>query len=96
MRILFVNHTGQKSGAGISLATLLRNLPGGFERFFLLPKISAIDAMLGADEDRTFHERHLCQFMTTLYVSQLSPLHFLWQLVKIPLAFARVCWLVRR
>ena len=96
MRILFVNHTGQKSGAGISLATLLRNLPGGFERFFLLPKISAIDAMLGADEDRTFHERHLCQFMTTLYVSQLSPLHFLWQLVKIPVALARVCWLVRR
>ena len=52
--------------------------------------------MLGATPERTFHESFLCQFMTTLYVSQLSPLHFLWQLAKIPVVFFRVRSLVRR
>ena len=96
MRVLFVNHTVGKSGAGISLSTLLHHLPDDIEQFFLLPKNSAIDAMLGAKAERTFREGFLCQFMTTLYVPQFSPALFLWHLAKAPVAFARIFWLVRR
>ncbi len=96
MRVLYVNHTLQKSGAGISLSTLLQNLPLDVERFFLVPSGSEIDAMLGAAPDRTFRERHLCQFMTTLYTPQYSPALFAWHLMKIPIALVRIRHLIRR
>jgi glycosyltransferase involved in cell wall biosynthesis len=96
MRVLYVNHTTQKSGAGISLSTLLRNLPAEIEKFFLLPAASAIDALLGAAPAQTFRERHLCQFMTTLYSPQYSPVLLAWHLAKLPLALLRIRHLVRR
>jgi glycosyltransferase involved in cell wall biosynthesis len=96
VRVLYVNHTIQKSGAGISLSTLLRRLPANIDRSFLLPKRSEIDAMLGAIPERTFRERFLCQFMTTLYTPQYPPALFAWHLVKMPMAVARVRQLVRR
>ena len=96
MRVLYVNHTAQKSGAGISLSTLLHHLPADIGKFFLLPAASEIDAMLGAAPGRTYRERHLCQFMTTLYTPPY-PLHLLaWHLVKIPVALWRIRQLVRR
>ena len=96
MRVLYVNHTAQKSGAGISLSTLLRHLPPGIGKFFLIPKASEIDAMLGATPERTYRERHLCQFMTTLYTPQYPPHLLAWHLAKIPVALWRIRRLVRR
>ena len=96
MRLLYINHTTRPSGAGISLSTLLRHLPAEVEKFFLLPRDSAIDALLGAAPERTFRERFLCQFMTTIYSPQYSPLLFAWHLAKVPLALLRVRHLVRR
>jgi len=95
MRVLYVNHTTQKSGAGISLSTLLRNLPPEIEKFFLLPAASQIDSMLGATAERTYRERHLCQFMTTLYTPQYPPHLIAWHLAKIPVAFAHIRHLIR-
>ena len=96
MRVLYVNHTLQKSGAGISLSTLLRNLPPDVEKFFLVPSGSEIDSMLGAAPERTFRERYLCQFMTTLYTPQYPAWLFAWHLVKIPIALVRIRHLIRR
>lgn len=96
MRVLFVNHTTQKSGAGISLSTLLRALPPEIEKFFLLPAASEIDAMLGATPERTYRERHLCQFMTTRYTPPYPPHLLAWHLAKIPRALWRIRELVRR
>ena len=96
MRVLYVNHTLQKSGAGISLSTLLRNLPPDIGKYFLLPAASEIDSMLGAPAERTYRERHLCQFMTTLYTPQYSSLLFAWHLAKVPLAYFRIRRLVKR
>ena len=96
MRVLYVNHTLQKSGAGISLSTLLRNLPPEVEKFFLVPSGSEIDSMLGAAPERTFRERYLCQFMTTLYTPQYPAWLFAWHLVKIPIALVRIRHLIRR
>lgn len=96
MRVLYVNHTLQKSGAGISLSTLLRNLPPDVEKFFLVPSGSEIDVMLRAAPERTFRERYLCQFMTTLYTPQYPAWLFAWHLVKIPIAFVRIRHLIRR
>ena len=96
MRVLYVNHTTQKSGAGISLSTLLRHLPPDLGKFFLLPAASEIDAMLGAAPERTYRERHLCQFMTTLYTPPYPPGLLAWHLAKIPGALWRIRQLVRR
>lgn len=96
MRVLFVNHTAQKSGAGISLATLLQALPARVAKFFLLPAECMIDGMLGAVPEQTYRERRLCQFMTTRYTPQYSALLMAWHLVKLPLAIARMHLLVRR
>ena len=96
MRVLYVNHTTRQSGAGISLSTLLRHLPASVERYFLLPTASGIDALLAAAPERTFRERFLCQFMTTLYTAQYGPALFAWHVAKIPVAFLRIRRLVRR
>lgn len=96
MRVLYINHTSQLSGAGISLSTLLRNLPADIEKYFLLPHTSALDGLLGAGPERTYRERFLCQFMTTIYSPQYSPVLFVWHLAKLPLALLRVRRLVRR
>lgn len=95
-RILYVNHTAHKSGAGISLSTLLRSLPTEIEQFFLVPTASKIDAMLGAGPERTFRERFLCQFMTTLYTQQYPAWLLAWHLAKVPIAVWRIWRLVRR
>ena len=96
LRVLFVNHTAHRSGAGISLSTLLRNLPPSVEKFFLVPTGSTIGEMMGTVPGWTFCERFLCQFMTTLYTPQYPPWLFAWHLAKVPVALWRVCWLVRR
>ena len=96
MRVLYVNHTTQKSGAGISLSTLLRHLPVDIEKFFLVPAQSQIDAPLGARPERTCRERHLCQFMTTLYTPPYPPSLLAWHLAKIPRAIWRIHELIRR
>jgi glycosyltransferase involved in cell wall biosynthesis len=94
MRVLYVNHTGQPSGAGISLATLLRHLPVDVEKFFLLPTGSAVDELLGAGPQQTYHERLLCQFMTTRYTAQYPPWLFAWHFAKLPRAILRIRSLV--
>ena len=52
--------------------------------------------MLGAAPERTFRERFLCQFMTTLYTPQYPAWLFAWHLVKIPIALVRIRHLIRR
>ena len=96
MRVLYVNHTLQKSGAGISLATLLRHLPPDVEKYFLLPARSEINDALGAEPARTFSERFVCQFPVTRYNDPYPASLYAWHLAKIAVAVLRVRQLVRR
>lgn len=96
MRVLYVNHTLQKSGAGISLSTLLHSLPADVEKYFLLPARSEINDALGATTDCTFDERYFCQFPATLYNAPYPPQLYAWHLAKIAVAAVRIRQLVRR
>jgi len=96
VRVLFINHTLQKSGAGISLATLLRHLPERVEKYFVLQKKSEIGGLLGAEEANVFRERFLPQFPTTQYNGAYSILLYAWHFAKALLAFWRVRQLARR
>ena len=96
MNVLYINHTVLKSGAGISLSTLLRHLPAEVRQFFMLRPRCQIAQMLGATPERTFHERWMTEFMTTRYVSAYSPYLFLWHLLKAPLTIFRLARLKRR
>lgn len=95
MRVLYINHTLQKSGAGISLSTLLRHLPAGVEKFFILQKKAEIAGLLGAEEARTFRERFLAHFPTTQYNAPYSPALYGWHFAKSLLAPVRIRQLSR-
>ncbi|MEO8205304.1 MAG: glycosyltransferase family 4 protein [Chthoniobacterales bacterium] len=82
MRILYVNHTKKISGAGLSLSTLIKYLPANIARYFWLPAGSEIDAKLGATPENTFHDRYLCQFMTTLYGDGYTLSLYIWHILK--------------
>lgn len=96
MRVLFINHTIKKSGAGISLGTLVKNLPDAVEPHFLLRKGSEVDEILGVGSRPVVHERFISQTMTTMYGQGLPFPQFAWQLVKAPYSAARVRGLCRR
>lgn len=96
MRVLFINHTIKKSGAGISLGTLVKNLPGDVEPHFLLRKGSEVDGILGVGSRPAVHARFISQTMTTMYGQGLPLPQFLWQLVKAPYSAARVRSLCRK
>lgn len=97
MRILYINHTALKSGAAISLGTLVKNLPAEVIPCFLLRKGSQVDEILGATGDvPRYHARWIAQYLTTLYGKPLPFPQFFWQLVKTPLALTRAGVLARK
>src|SRR6184192_3894613 len=96
MNVLYINHTILKSGAGISLATLVRHLPTQARTFFMLRRKCEIADMLGAVPERTFRERFMAEFMTTHYVGPYPLWLFLWHILKIPVAFLRMRQLKRK
>lgn len=96
MNVLYINHSILRSGAGISLSTLVRHLPAEVRPFFMLRRKCEIDGLLGAAPEQTFRERFMVEFMTTLYVSPYPLWLFLWHLLKTPLAFFRMRQLKRK
>lgn len=96
MNVLYINHTVLKSGAGISLATLLRHLPAEVRPFFILRSRCEIAEMLGAAPERTFLERWMVEFTTTRYVPAYPAWLFLWHLLKTPLVVLRLGQLKKR
>ncbi len=96
MNVLYINHTILKSGAGISLSTLIRYLPKQVRTFFMLRPKCEITGTLGAVSERTFCKRFMVEFMTTVYSQPYPAWLFLWHFVKIPIAFIRVSRLKRR
>ncbi len=96
MNVLYINHTIRKSGAGISLSTLIRHLPAQVRIFFMVRSSCQIDHLLGAAPERTVHERFMVEFMTTLYVPTYPSWLFLWHVLKIPVAILRMRQLKRK
>lgn len=96
MRVLFINHTAKKSGAGISLGTLVRNFSAAVQPHFLLRRGSEVDEILGVGDHPAMHVRFISQTMTTMYGQGLPFWQFAWQLVKAPYSAARVWALCRR
>ncbi len=92
-RVLFVNHTLSKSGASISLGTLIDALLEEVEPVLLLRTRSVVDQVLGSERFRTYHARYLSQFLATTYSGTLPLPVFVWQLIKAPFAAVRVVWL---
>ena len=97
MRVLYVNHTILKSGAAISLGTLVENLVPDVSPCFLLRKGSRVDEVLGVTREAPRHyARLVAQYLTTMYGEGLPFPQFLWQLAKSPLAAVRSGWLARK
>src|ERR1700720_684431 len=96
MNVFYINHTILKSGAAISLSTLVRRLPTQVRAFFMIRTKCEIADMLGAAPERTFRERFMVEFMTTLYVSPYPLWLFFWHVLKIPVAFLRMRQLKRK
>ena len=97
MRILYINHTILKSGAAISLGTLVKNLGQRVSPCFLLRKGSQVDEILGVtDTAPCHHARWVAQYLTTMYGKRLPFSRFCWQLIKSPLAIVRAGLLARR
>ena len=96
MNILYVNHTIRRSGAAISLGTLIRHLSKAIHPHYLLRKGSEVDEVLAVGSRPAVHARFLSQFMTTLYGQGLPRHQFLWQLVKVPWVILRILRLCRR
>jgi len=94
LRVLYINHTILKSGAAISLGTLLKALADKVVPCFLLRKGSQVDQILGvSDQTPRHYARWVAQCLTTMYGAALPLPQFCWQLVKTPLAATRAGWL---
>lgn len=96
MKVLYINHTIQKSGAAISLGTLIRHLLPSVQPYFLLRQGSEVDEIVGAQGQPSIHARFIAQVMTTMYAPGLPFPQFLWQLLKAPFCAYRAAWLARR
>ncbi|MCC7517939.1 MAG: glycosyltransferase family 4 protein [Verrucomicrobiae bacterium] len=89
MRILYVNHTQQPSGATISLGTLLRFLPERAGARVLLRCGAEVAAALGLGAEQVVWERWMPMFPTTLYGRGYGPLLWGWHLAKLAPAGGR-------
>jgi glycosyltransferase involved in cell wall biosynthesis len=96
MNILYVNHTRQLSGAGISLGTLIRHLPMEYSSSFMVPTASTIDGLIGATPDRTVRMKFMPQAMTTTYHAKLPLTKNLWQILKLFPCFVETWRAVRK
>lgn len=95
-RVLYIDHTIYKSGAAISLGTLIRNLSFDIEPYFVLRSGSEVAEIIGAQGKAIYFERWMPQFMTTLRTPQYGPFLFLWHMFKIPLALIKLFFLKRK
>jgi len=95
-RVLYIDHTIYKSGAAISLGTLIRSLSCKIEPYFILRKGSEVEEIIGATGHPIYFERWMPQFMTPVSVPQYSPLLFLWHVAKLPVAFINLFTVVKK
>jgi len=97
MRVLYINHTILKSGAAISLGTLITSLNTAVTPCFLLRKGSTVDEILGATGSRLkFHARWVAFYQTTIYGKPASLFCFFSQIAKTPLAIGRAALISRK
>lgn len=96
LKVLYIDHTIYKSGAAISLGTLIKNLSSWVDSYFILRTYSEVEEIIGAAGRPVYFERFMPQFMTTLYSPQYSPILFGWHVVKIPLAFIKILLIIKK
>ena len=95
-RVLYIDHTINKSGAAISLGALIKSLSSRVEPHFILRTNSEVEEIIGAVGKQTYFERFMPQFMTTLRTPQYSLILFVWHLAKIPMALVKVFFIIRK
>lgn len=96
MKILYANHTNSVSGASISLAGLLSNLPPHIDRYFCLHRKSQLAERFGATRANTYHDALLAMADTTTYGAGM-PWHLrTFHATKAPLASATLAHLKRK
>ncbi len=96
MRILYANHTNTISGAGISLATLLPNLPPDIRKLFCIHRKSQLAERFGATRENTYRDPLLAMEATTTYGAGM-PWHLMaFHAAKAPLALATLAHLKRK
>jgi glycosyltransferase involved in cell wall biosynthesis len=96
MKILYANHTNTVSGASISLAGLLSNLPPDIDRYFCLHRKSQLAGRFGATRANTYRDALLAMADTTTYGAGM-PWHLrTFHTTKAPLALATMAHLKRK
>jgi glycosyltransferase involved in cell wall biosynthesis len=97
VRILFANHTNTVSGAGISLGTLLRNLPRDeVDAYFCLHRRSQLAGRFGASRETIYLDPLLAMKATTTYGAGM-PWHLrAFHAAKAPLALGTLAHLKRK
>lgn len=95
-RVLYINHTIYKSGAAISLGTLIKNLPENIKPYFVLRAGNEVEEIIGAVGHPKYYERWMPQFMVPVAVPQYNLLLYLWHIVKIPIALCTIFSLVQK
>jgi len=96
VNVLYINHTVKKSGAGISLGTLIRHLPAAVRPHYLLRQGSEVDDILGVGDRPAVHARFISQTMTTMYGRGLPFPQFAWQIIKSPYCASRAATLCEK
>ncbi len=96
MRVLYVNHTLEPSGASISLGTLVRHLGAEVDPWFLFRTGSKVVEVVGAPKERAMGWRWMPHFPTTVYVAPYGPVLWAWHTAKLAPAFLHFAWTVRR
>jgi glycosyltransferase involved in cell wall biosynthesis len=96
MKTLYANHTNIVSGATISLAGLLSNLPPNIERYFCLHRKSQLAERFGATRENTYRDPLLAMADTTTYGAGM-PWHLqAFHAAKGPFALATLSHLKRK
>ena len=92
MNVLYVNHTVQRSGAGISLRILIENLSSEFNPYFFFNyKIDKfVEAWFNGLGHNTRHVRYMPHFSMTRYSPRLPLYLFIWQIFKVPISFINI------
>jgi len=96
VKVLYINHTNTVSGAGISLAGLLSNLPPDLDRCFCLHRKSQLAGRFGASRETTYFDPLLAMADTTTYGAGM-PWHLrAFHAAKAPFALATLAHLKRK
>jgi len=96
MRVLYVNHTLQPSGATISLGTLLRHAPDRDAARVMLRAGANVTETLGLTEAQIVEERWMPHYPTTVYGRGYGPVLWAWHAAKLAPAWRHFRRIVAR